>query len=189
QRDPPMRTILLTAALLLAAAPLAAQKSAFTSGIHLHGNFHFDRSTVERVGDVRQPEHGYGLGLELSGANLGVGLYGFALGRAASFQRDSTPIYAVLEGNYYLPIESLRLAPFVGVHTGLGVFTRDYFDDPFLPAPRDGLGKLGYQAGVRFQPLPLVGVQAEWRQHASSVYDGIASASERRQILVGIVLF
>lgn len=183
-----MRTLLVGAALLLAAAPLAAQKS-FNSGFNLHGNFHFNRSTVQNVGDVRQAEHGYGLGLEFSGRHFAGGVYGFAQGRARTFDSAQTVVHAVLEGNYYLPIESLRLAPFGGIHTGLGSFTNDYFDDPFLPRPQDGIGGIGYQFGLRFQPLPGLGVEAQWRQHAESVFDDFLPESERRQVMVGVVIF
>ena len=181
-----MRTLIVGVALLLAAAPVEAQKS-FNSGFNLHGNFHFNRSTVQTVGDVRQAEHGYGVGLELSGRNLAGGLYGFAVGRPRAYDTAETAVHAVLEGNYYIPIESLRLAPFAGVHTGLGSFTSGYFDDPFLPRPQDGLGDIGFQFGVRFQPLQNLGVEAQWRQHAESVF--VSAESERRQVLLGVVLF
>lgn len=183
-----MRAFVLGAALLLVATPLAAQRGSFTSGVSLHGNLHFNRSEIHAVEDVRQPEHGYGLGLEFAGSRAAVGLYGFAQGRARAFDSQSTQVHLTLEGNYYLPLESLRLAPFAGVHTGLGTLGRDYFDDPFLPRPRDGLGDLGYQFGVRFQPFSVVGVEAQWRQHAGSIQDELAPESEHRQVIVGVVI-
>lgn len=180
---------ILVAALAALAAPAAAQHDSFNSGFKLRGDFHFDRSTVASVGDIQQPEHGYGLGLEYNGRNLGVALYGFALGRPRGFDSHETPVNVVLEGNYYVPIDGLRLAPFGGVHTGLGQFTGDYFADPHFPRIQDGLGNLGYQLGVRFQPLSQLGVEAQWRRHASSVYYDGLDRFERTQILVGVVLF
>jgi hypothetical protein len=165
---------------------MAQQAPSFNSGIKLRGNLHVNYSAAQ---DRPKQEHGYGFGLEIVGNSVGLALYGFTHGRAAEFDYESTALNVVLESNYFLPISALRLAPYAGVHTGLGVFTNEYFEDPFLPRPRDSLKGLGYQVGVRFKPIPVIGLDAQWRRASASVSNAQNEALERNQILVGVTLF
>lgn len=88
-----------------------------------------------------------------------------------------------------LPVEALRLAPYAGVHTALGTFTKDFFKDAYFPKPQDGLGGLGYQVGVRFKPVPLIAVDAQWRRQSGFAHENQDPTMERTQVLLGVVLF
>ncbi len=186
-----MRKIALSLALLaLSAVAAPAQDASFNSGIKLRGNFHFNRSAVNSE-DPRVPEaeNGYGAGLEIIGRHLGVALYGFTVGNAREFDADATPVMVVAELNYFWPIQSIRLAPYAGIHTGLGVFTKDYFNEPFVPKPQDGISGLGYQIGLRFKPIPVIGLDAQWRRMSVSAFEAHGEMLERNQILIGLTLF
>jgi hypothetical protein len=161
----------------------------FTTGLKLRGSFHFNSSTVD-VGspDFSQPEAGYGAGLEINGRNLGFALYGYTPGQTRSFDSQNTPVIVVLEGNYFVPIQRIRVAPYLGTHTSLGVFTKDYFSDAFFPRPQDGLRHLGYQAGVRFKPIPLVGLDLQWRRQSAAAAQA-APEFERSQFMAGLTIF
>ncbi len=186
-----MRSILILLLLVATATAAEAQRgnSSFVSGIKVKGNLHFNRSSVESVNDVFEAENAYGAGLEFVGSRIGVGLYGYTDGRTRAFSADTTVFYVVGEANYYFPIDGLRLAPYAGVHTHLGNFDRSYFKDPHLPRPKDGFGGLGYQIGVRYKPLPIVGIDAQWRRQSDSVWEDQRGFLERNQVLVGVVLF
>jgi hypothetical protein len=190
-----MRSIVILSVLVgLGAAPAAAQYNgagaepgySFNAGIKLRGNLHLNQSaTKERP----QEENGYGAGLEIIGNHIGVGLYGFTHGKTAEFDSESSPVNVVLEANYFVPIERIRVAPYAGIHTGLGVFTKEYFDEPFFPKPQDSFKNLGYQVGVRFKPIPVIGLDAQWRRSSVSVWENQDEMLERNQFMVGITLF
>jgi hypothetical protein len=190
-----MRSVVLLCVFLgLSFLPAVAQhagtnakpRNSFNSGIKLRGNLHFSESATEAR---PQEEHGYGVGLEINGSHIGVALYGFTHGRTAEFDSEQSPVSVVLEANYFLPIERIRLAPYAGIHTGLGVFTKGYFDEPFLPKPRDSFRNLGYQFGVRLKPIPVIGLDAQWRRSSVSVAEGQHELLKRNQFMVGITLF
>lgn len=190
-----MRSVVILSVLLgLSAAPVAAQYNgtgeeptySFNSGIKLRGNLHINQSASE---DRPQEENGYGAGLEIIGNHIGVALYGFTHGKTAEFDSEESPVSVVLEANYFLPIERIRLAPYAGIHTGLGVFTKEYFDEPFFPRPQDSFKNLGYQVGVRFKPIPVIGLDVQWRRSSLSVAEGQHESLERNQFMVGITLF
>jgi hypothetical protein len=186
-------SLLALALLTLSALPAAAQQSAggysFNSGLKLRGNFHFNQSRAEGVSEVPRGENGYGVGLEIIGKNIGIGLYGFAEGKTDSFDVEQTVVHAAVEANYFLPIRRIRLAPYVGVHTGLGSFDKEFFESPTAPRVQDGFKALGYQAGFRFKPIPVIGLDAQWRRQSKSIAEAQGNALERDQILVGITLF
>lgn len=189
------RTFALVATLVLAAAPLAAQadsapyKGGFNSGIKLRGAYHVNRSEVQSSSDLPRDEKGYGLGVEINGRHLGLGLYGYTAGKAQSFNSDTTSLIVVAEANYYFPIDMLRLAPYAGVHTGLGKIDKSYFQNAYVPRPQDGIGSLGYQLGVRFKPIPLISVDAQLRRQSGFAYESQDQSLERTQVLLGLTLF
>ena len=164
-----------------------ASKPSFNSGLKLRGDFHINGSNA--TADLNQSENGYGVGLEIIGRHIGMGLYGFTEGQTKSFDKDETPFTFVLEANYFYPIERFRVAPFAGVHTGLGTYTSAYFDDPKFPTPQDGFRDLGYQVGIRFKPIPVIGLDAQWRRQSHSTARDQGESLDRNQVLVGITLF
>lgn len=186
-----MRSILFIL-LALAVTPLAAEAqrnepSSFVSGIKVRGNVHFNRTALNDPG--LEARNAYGLGLEFVARQVGVGLYGYSDGSSPSAHTDTTTVFVVAEANFYLPMEELRIAPYLGVHTHLGNFDRSWFDDPTVPRPQDGFDSLGYQIGVRYQPFPMVAIDAQWRQQSESVWNEQNGFLDRNQILVGVVLF
>lgn len=196
------RTLLAMAALFaLGTPPLTAQEitapatdparrpASFNSGIKLRFDFHLNRSEVNDVTDAPDDENGYGAGLEINGRHLGIGLYGYAGGQAQEFDSENTPVIIVAEANYFYPIQRLWLAPFVGVHTALGRFTKDYFDDPYFPKPQDSFNDLGYQIGLRFKPIPVLGLDAQWRRVSGYARDNQDAGLSRTQVLLGVTLF
>lgn len=193
-----MKRSILVLALLTAAAQVAAPAPSahaqsgpfsFNSGIKIRGDFHVNRSSVKNSEELPEQEIGYGLGLELNGNKLGLGLYGYTAGQAQSFDSETTPVIVVAEANYFLPVEALRIAPYAGVHTALGEFTKDYLKAPHLPKPQDGLREIGYQVGLRFRPLPLVGLDVQWRKQSRFAQDNQDASLEATQVLVGFTVF
>lgn len=189
----PVRSIVLTlVALFIIPATVIAQGAdsrpySFNSGIKLRGNFHLNQSSASA--DLNQSENGYGAGLEIIGHHIGIGLYGFTEGQTGSFSEDETAFSFVFEANYFYPIQRFRIAPYVGAHTGLGTYTKDYFSEPKFPRPQDGFRDLGYQVGIRFKPIPVIGLDAQWRRQSNSTARSQGESLERNQFLVGITLF
>jgi hypothetical protein len=167
----------------------SAPSPSFNSGIKLRGNYHVNRSAVQTASERPTQEDGYGFGLEINGKHLGIALYGFGSGRLSEYEAETSPVIVVAEANYFVPIERLRLAPYAGVHTALGEFTKTYFDDPHFPRPQDGVPALGYQFGVRFKPIPVIGLDAQWRRQSAFAATAQDPSLERNQVLVGITLF
>ena len=159
----------------------------FNSGIKLRGNFHLNQSSATT--DLNQSENGYGAGVEIIGHHIGVGLYGFTDGQTGSFDKEETAFSFVFEANYFYPIQRFRVAPFLGVHTGLGTYTSAYFSEPKFPTPQDGFRDLGYQAGIRFKPIPVIGLDAQWRRQSHSTARNQGETLDRNQFLIGITLF
>jgi hypothetical protein len=189
-------SLLALALVTLSALPATAQQASgvdsgysFNSGIKFRGNFHFNKSRAEGASEVPQGENGYGVGLEMIGRNIGIGLYGFAEGKTDTFDAEQTQVHAAAEVNYFVPIQRIRFAPYVGVHTGLGSFDKAYLDAPSVPKPQDGFRALGYQLGFRFKPIPVLGVDAQWRRQSKSIAEAQGVGLERDQILVGVTLF
>jgi hypothetical protein len=185
------RILVLTAGLLLAAGSLDAQDgpSSFNSGLKLKGGFHLNRSAVEGISERPEHENGYGAGIEIVGKHLGLGVYGYSAGRLSEFDGELTPVIAVAELNYYMPIERIRVAPYFGIHSALGEFTSDFISEPYWPKPQDGPANIGYQAGLRFKPLPLISLDAQWRRQSGFAFETQHESLERTQILVGVTLF
>jgi hypothetical protein len=187
---------LLLALLTVSVLPATAQQASdgpsqysFNSGIKFRGNFHFNQSRADGASEVPKGENGYGVGMEIIGKNIGMGLYGFAEGKTDSFDAEATRVHAALELNYFLPIQRIRLAPYAGVHTGLGSFDKKWTEAPTVPKPQDGFRSLGYQVGFRFKPIPVIGVDAHWRRQSASIAGAQGATLERDQVLIGITLF
>src|SRR5690606_40074879 len=84
-----------------------------------------------------------------------------------------------------LRMRALRLAPYLGVHTGLGTYRKGASDFPSL---HDNLAELGYQFGVRFQPWVYLGLDAQVRWMSDAAYRDQGEAFERTQVLLGITI-
>jgi hypothetical protein len=173
-----------------AASSQGARERDFHTGLKLGGALVYNRSDVAiRRGELDDSKVGWGAGIEWVRGTLGIGLSGYTDG-AVSELDASTRFVVLAEANVYAPIPSVRIAPYVGVHTGLGAYTRAYFDDPSLPSIGDRTpGSLGIQIGARWQPISLLGLDFRWRQLSESASELQDSPFQASQILLGATLF
>jgi opacity protein-like surface antigen len=180
--------LLLTGGMIAAsAAPAAAQQ-----GFALKGHYILNSSTASDARQDRQipTADGLGLGAELVlPFGLGVGVSGFTAGGAGDLGIETTELTVLGEANYFLRLPLLPVAPYAGVHAGLGVLNRDNVSDPKFQIGDRTRSQLGYQLGVRFQPTRMLGIDAQWRRMSTSAAEGQDGSLERNQVLLGITLF
>jgi hypothetical protein len=185
-----LRQLLPVCILLLIAsvAPAAAQ-----SGFALKGHYVFNSSKADGYQGNRIPAaDGLGIGLEyVLPLGLSVGVNGYTAERRLDtdlFTRDYT---VLAEANYFLKLPILPLAPYAGVHAGLGTYKRENVGELATdPRFKDTTGsQLGYQFGVRFQPSSLIGFDAQYRRISESARVDQSTSFEQSQILLGITLF
>ncbi|MFS8637256.1 MAG: hypothetical protein FWJ74_04175 [Gemmatimonadota bacterium] len=180
-------------ALLLTPLPLEAQRwydeeyDWFAGRLKIKAHHIFDRSTFGiSKGRIETPKSGFGVGLEYVLENgWGFGLSGYTSGRVSEFDSESAVVVVIAEANYFLRMRALRLAPYLGVHTGLGTYRKGASDFPSL---HDNLAELGYQFGVRFQPWVYLGLDAQVRWMSDAAYRDQGEAFERTQVLLGITI-
>ncbi|HEX6940456.1 MAG TPA: hypothetical protein VF158_13660 [Longimicrobiales bacterium] len=180
-------------ALFLTPLPLQAQRGFdeeydwFAGRLKIKGHHIFDKSTfgIEK-GSFEAPKSGFGVGLEYVLENgWGFGLTGYTSGRVSDFDSENALVVILAEANYFLRIPALRLAPYLGVHTGLGTYRKGASD---FPALRDNITELGYQVGVRFQPWIYLGFDAQVRWMSDAAARDQGDAFERTQVLLGITI-
>jgi len=159
----------------------------FAGRLKIKGFHIFDRSTFDvEDGGIANPKTGFGLALEYVMMNgIGLAVTGYTAGRVSEFDSNSATVIVLAEANYFLRMRPLRLAPYFGVHTGLGTYRKG---DSSFPRLNDNLGELGYQAGVRFQPWIYFGLDAQVRWMSDSAYHDQGPAFERTQVLLGITI-
>ncbi|HEV2129674.1 MAG TPA: hypothetical protein VGR27_01140 [Longimicrobiaceae bacterium] len=178
------RLLLVSAVFLGAfAVPTAAQ-----SGLALKGHYVYNRSAVE-AGQRLPAADGFGLGAEfVLPFGLGVGVTGYTSGHVSEFSDDSN-VVGLAEANYFLKLPLLPLAPYVGVHAGLGTYTREDVGFADRPRLRDTHTYVGYQFGVRFQPISVIGFDAQYRRVSDWAAGAQDTRFERGQVLLGVTLF
>lgn len=168
--------------LAVPAAPAMAQ-----SGFALKGHYLYNSSAAGAIRDQPSAFDGFGIGAELVlpfGLGVGVSAYRGRNGLEADELVGETVVLA--EGNYFFRLP-LRLSPYVGVHAGLDVGRRD--DDASGSRFKDSRSQLGYQVGLRFQPLSFLGLDAQYRRVSHSASLDQSPSLERGQVLLGITLF
>ncbi len=180
-------------ALLICPLPLEAQRAFdeeydwFAGRLKIKGHHIFPRSTfaVDR-GAIQTQKSGFGVGLEYVLENgWGFGLAGYTSGRVSEFDSNSAVVVVLAEANYFLRMRALRLAPYIGAHTGLGTYRKGASDFPSL---HDNLAEFGYQVGVRFQPWIYLGLDAQIRWMSDAAHRDQGNAFERTQVLLGITI-
>jgi hypothetical protein len=178
-----IRGLLVGSLLVGAAIPAQAQQ-----GFALKGHFLYNSSAREGARDSIPAANGFSLGAEMVlPLGIGVGVSGYAAGGADRFFNDEgSSLVGLAEANYFLKLPLIPLAPYAGVHAGLGRITRR--DTSELLRDRT-LTQLGFQVGVRVQPISLLGFDAQFRRVSRSAAEGQSGSLERNQILVGITLF
>jgi opacity protein-like surface antigen len=181
-----MKRSLLILPLLLAAVPARAQ-----SGLALKGHFLFNETNArEAEQDRRVPaEDGFSIGAEyVLPIGLGVGVTAYREGKASANDLETQRFGVLAEANYFLRVPVLPLRPYVGVHAGLGEYSYDDLGDAD-PEIEDSRTELGWQAGVRWQINPLLGLDAQYRRVSDSAGDSQSPELERNQVLIGLTLF
>lgn len=169
----------------LLAAPAAAQ-----DGFALKGGAVFNRSTVDDEGrNLSLSEAaGWNLGAEIVlPLGLGVGISGYTSGSPDDFDASQGSLVVLGEANYFLRLPFLPVAPYAGVHVGLGTYTLDDVEDRVRPEV--DFGDLGYQLGVRFQPTAVLGIDAQFRRVSGSLAGQQDASFDTNQVLLGITLF
>ena len=176
------------AALLLggSAASLNAQQ-----GFALKGHLLFNKSTADEANDPRDvpDEDGFGIGAELVlPMGIGIGLSAYTTGKASSADFETQSFGGLAEANSFLGLPVIPIAPYAGLHAGLGRYTVDDLDDPD-PEIEDSRTELGWQIGARLQLTRMFGIDAQYRQVSASASEEQSPDLERKQVLVGITVF
>jgi hypothetical protein len=175
----------LAAAVLLAgaAAPARAQQ-----GFALKGHLLFNESKVKGADSIPAAD-GFSVGAEyVLPMNIGVGVSAYTTGHATEANRRSTEYGVLAEANYFLKLPIIPLAPYAGVHAGLGHTTVNNLADSDLSF-KDSRNELGYQVGARLQLTHMIGLDAQWRHVSQSAASSEDSRLERNQVLFGVTLF
>jgi hypothetical protein len=175
----------LTGVALAQAAPAVAQH-----GFALKGHYILNSSTaqVAREDGKIPSADGLGLGAEyVLPGGLGFGVSGYTAGSPRDVTYRTTEFNLVGELNYFLRLPMIPLAPYAGVHAGLGTTTGDELDGVSLNDR--SRSHLGYQFGLRFQPTGILGIDAQWRHVSTAAFEGQDGRLERNQVLLGITLF
>lgn len=176
----------MSAALMAMAAPAGAQ-----SGLALKGHLLFNETDAREAEENRRipAENGFSVGAEyVLPMGLGVGLTAYTEGKATESELQTQRFGVLAEANYFFRLPVIPLRPYVGVHAGLGEYSYDDLGDAD-PEIEDSRTELGYQAGVRWQVNPILGVDAQYRRVSDSAGDSQSPELERNQVLVGITLF
>lgn len=174
--------LLLVVCLLVPASETWAQQ-----GFALKGHYLFN-SSARIEGDSLPEANGFSIGAEaVLPFGIGVGVSGYAAGgRDDFFDGEGSSLTGLVEANYFLDIPLVPVSPYVGVHAGLGRFRERGINGTLRDAERN---QLGFQAGVRIQPISLFGLDAQFRRVSNSAVEGQSGTLTRNQILVGITLF
>lgn len=170
----------------IAAAPAQAQ-----SGFALKGHYIINSSAAEEAQETRQlPDaDAFGLGAEfVLPMGIGLGISGYTA------QTDDEGIeyseFTILgEANYFFKLPLLPVAPYAGIHAGLGVLDQDNVTDPDLQIQDKNRNQLGFQLGVRVQLTQMVGLDAQWRRMSTSADEDQDDRLERNQVLLGVTVF
>ncbi len=177
--------LIAAAAALLASGGTAQAQSGFA----LKGHYLFNASDVENRETQTPVADGFSIGAEfVLPFSVGVGVTAYTTGKATEVDRESTSFGVLAEANYFIDIPLLPVAPYVGVHGGLGQYT---IEDAGAADPefQDSRTQLGWQVGARFQLTQMIGLDAQYRRVSESASEDQGGDLERNQVLVGITLF
>lgn len=184
----PLKFALFATALLLVVAPVAEAQSGFA----LRGHYVYNSASPDRfkVDDVSAAD-GIGAGAEYV-LPLGIGLAVDGYTAGSSFGSLSRREFTLLaQANYFLRLPVLPVSPYAGVHAGVGnVSWKNVEEGSVDPRLRDRTGsQIGYQFGIRFQPLGILGLDAQYRHLSRSAMEDQSPEFARSQIVLGITLF
>jgi hypothetical protein len=185
--------LVLAFAVLATPAALHAQRGFdepyhwFAGRLKIKGHHIFDRSTFTiQDASIPNPKVGWGAGLEYVMMNgIGLGVVGYTAGPVSDFDSNRATVIVIAEANYFIGIEPLKLAPYLGLHTGIGTWQKG---NSRLLRIRDNLSEFGYQVGIRFQPWVYLGLDAQLRWMSDAAFRDQTEAFERTQVLLGITI-
>ena len=169
-----------------AAAPAAAQ-----SGFALKGHYIVNATEAQAAREDRSipTDNGLGLGVEVVlPFGLGVGVSGYTADELDELDTKTTEVVLLAEANYFVNIPLLPISPYVGLHGGLGMLSRETLGES-IELEDKTRSTVGFQLGVRFQPTSLIGFDAQFRRMSTSAAAGQDDSLERNQVLLGVTLF
>lgn len=186
---PSLKT-LLPAALALFVTLSTGSAAEAQKGLALKVGGVFNSSTLD--GDDRSPRlseaAGWNVGAEyVLPGGLGVGVSGYTSGSPSAFDTSSGSLVMLGDITYFLRLPLLPIAPYVGVHVGLGTYRLEDIREGVRP--QVDFGDRGYQYGVRFQPTALLGVDAQIRRVSGSLAGAQDTGFETRQVVLGVTIF
>lgn len=180
------RSLIVLAALVIAVARGGVAEA--QSGFALKGSLLFNSSDVEGTETDYEDSSGFNIGAEyVLPLGIGIGVSGYTAGSPEDFNFSEGSLIVLGEANYFINIPLLPVSPYVGAHVGLG--TVELGDLENTPRPEADFDDLGFQVGVRFQPLPMLGIDAQYRRVSGSLAEIQDSEFESNQFLIGITLF
>lgn len=182
--------IALVVATLVVGAGLTTSAAA-QEGFALKAHYLFNSSAINQARtDTLPASDGISVGAELVlPLGIGVGISAYMAGGVSEFDVETSSLTVLAEANYFLDLPLLPVSPYAGVHAGLGQFSREDVNDPRAPNLEDDRTQLGFQVGVRFQPIRLLGVDAQYRRVSHSAAAGQDGSLSRSQVLIGVTLF
>lgn len=177
--------VLTIAALGTITAPAAAQ-----SGFALKGGLVFNSSSVEGDrSDLQMSDAaGFHLGAEYVAGSIGLGVSGYTSGAPGNFDSSNGSLLFLGELNYFVNIPLLPITPYGGAHVGLGSYDLSDFEEG-TARPEVDFGDRGWQLGVRFQPISVIGIDAQYRRVSGSLRGAQDTSFETSQFLIGVTLF
>jgi hypothetical protein len=180
------RSFVALTALVIAMAEAGTAEA--QEGFALKGSLLFNSSNVEGAETDYEDSTGFNIGAEMVFPfGLGVGVSGYTAGSPEDFSFSEGSLVVLAEANYFINIPALPVSPYVGAHVGLG--TVELGDLENTPRPEADFGDLGFQVGVRFQPISVLGIDAQYRRVSHSLAEIQDSKFESNQFLIGITLF
>lgn len=180
---------IITAAVV---AVIALAPALEAQGIQLIAHRAFANESASDVIDGGWSDNPYAegalLGLDISGKNLGIGVSAYSGGDpTADFGEIMARGLGITgEVNYFLRLP-MRFSPYVGAVVPFAVMTEE---DGFTLREFGGfgLGDLGWQIGLRWKPIPIVGLDLRTRALRGEYATGEEGGSSR-QWLLGLTLF
>jgi len=170
---------------LAATLPLNAQ-----SGFALKGSAVFNSSDVEAEGTETDlaDAAGFNVGAEYILPNgIGLGVAGYTVGSPSDFDVSEGSLVMLAEANYFINIPLLPITPYAGLHVGLGTYDLDDVENAVRPEV--DFGDRGWQVGLRFQPTPMFGLDAQFRRVSGSLSGEQDASFDTNQVLIGVTIF
>jgi hypothetical protein len=116
---------------------------------------------------------------------LAVGLSAYTAGSPDAFDTSEGSLIFLADANLYLKLP-LPVTPYAGMHVGLGSYQLRELEGA---RPDVDFGDRGYQFGLRFQATRALGLDAQYRRVAGSLYEEQGSEFERNQFILSVALF